>query len=686
MANNIISDPMLDMYIFETSQLIEQLEQIIIDCEKLEKFSEEHINEIFRITHTIKGSSAMMRFENISTLAHAMEDLFYLLREDGRENIDCLKLSDIVLKGIDFIKNEVEKIINGNGLEGDASNLILDIKCLLNKLTENNQSLQAGEVIINEPSTQTINQQKFNEVMPSNLMENTFAATLFFEEGCELEDIRALSLVQNLKEVAEEIKHIPLDLVNNEDSKELIRKAGFKIFLKTNKSFDEIQKFIMLTPFLKECQFKQVKNENEFLEFCQNSEGEDSSTKKIPMSISEVSQKEIHIQTTNQTIISVNVTKLDLLMDLVGELVIAESMVTQNPDLKGLSLENFQKSARQLKKITGELQDMVMSIRMVPLSATFHKMNRIVRDMSKRLSKEVNLEIIGEDTEVDKNIIEHISDPLMHIIRNAIDHGLESADERKAKGKLEAGTVTLEAKNAGGDVLIIIKDDGRGLDREKILIKARENGLVNRPESELTDKEVFSCIFSPGFSTKENVTEFSGRGVGMDVVVKNIGAVGGTVAVDSQPDAGTTITLKMPLTLAIMGGMVIKVGKTSYTIPINNIKESFRAREGEVITDPEGNEMIIIRGECFPILRLHKRFKVKTEITDIPDGIMLMTESENKTLCIFADELIGEQQVVVKAMPDYIKRFKKVNGLSGCTLLGDGSISLILDATGLMNN
>ena len=271
--------------------------------------------------------------------------------------------------------------------------------------------------------------------------------------------------------------------------------------------------------------------------------------------------REIQFVPLHQNIISVNVTKLDKLMDLVGELVISEAMVTQNPDIAGLTLDNFQKAARQHRKIISELQDVAMSIRMIPLSATLQRINRIVRDMSRKLSKEVRLEITGEETEVDKNIIERISDPLMHLVRNSVDHGIEPAEERKKKGKPEAGTITIEAKNAGGDVLIIVKDDGRGLDKESILKKARANGLINKPETELTDKEIYSYIFLPGFSTTEEITEFSGRGVGMDVVAKNIADVGGTVSVDSTPDEGTTITLRIPLTLAIMGGMIVRVGK-----------------------------------------------------------------------------------------------------------------------------
>lgn len=360
--------------------------------------------------------------------------------------------------------------------------------------------------------------------------------------------------------------------------------------------------------------------------------------------------RETHSVSSQQNIISVNMTKLDKLMDLVGEMVIAEDMVIQNPDLKGMELENFQKAARQLQKITSEIQDIVMSIRMVPLSATFLKMHRIVRDMSKKLGKEVELKIIGEETEVDKNVIEHISDPIMHLVRNAIDHGIETPEDRLAKNKPETGIITLEAKNAGNDVLIIIKDDGRGLNKEKILQKARKNGLLFKDEEELPDKEIYNMIFLPGFSTKENVTEFSGRGVGMDVVVKNIETIGGSVSVDSTPDKGSTVTLKIPLTLAIIDGMNIRVGSSFYTIPTISIRESFRPKENDVFSDPNGNEMIMVRGQCYPILRIHELLKVNTSVTDFTDGIITIVEQDERTVCIFSDELIGQQQVVVKAL------------------------------------
>lgn len=291
--------------------------------------------------------------------------------------------------------------------------------------------------------------------------------------------------------------------------------------------------------------------------------------------------------------------------------------------------------------------------------------------------------MIGEDTEVDKNIIENISDPLMHLIRNSIDHGLETPEERRNKGKSETGKVVLEARNAGGEVIISVRDDGKGLDKSKIYEKAYSNKLTNKSESELSEKEIFSFIYQPGFSMKENITEFSGRGVGMDVVSKNIEKIGGIVETESKKDVGTTINLKIPLTLAIMDGMIVTVGYSSYIIPTIAIKESFKPKENEVITDPEGNEIILIRGKCYPVIRLHRKFGTQTNITSMPEGIIIMVEDENVSACLFADVLVGEQQVVVKPLPNYLK---KVNGLAGCTLLGDGSISLIIDIAALASN
>ena len=687
MSDHNVLEPMLDLYLFETTQLVEQLEQNIICSEKSGGYSSSQIDEIFRVMHSIKGSSAMMMFDNIATLAHSIEDVFYYLREAKPANIDCSQLTDLILAGVDFIKNELEKIRNLNNADGDALLLIDAIKKLLEDLKKSNPNTVDGEpakVASAKKQQYYISQDKSKGLFNKHF----FMATIFFEEHCEMENIRAYTIIPGLQEIAEDISYIPENIMEDDSTAEIIQREGFKLFFATERTHNEIHEYLGKTIFLKKLELAQSDEATPTKQILRPRQIllEDAPV-IIPQPVEKCAvEKDVEVvAASNPSMINVNVVKLDKLMDLVGELVISEAMVTQNPELKGLVLDNFTKAARQLEKITGELQDMVMSIRMVPLTTTFHKMHRVVRDMCKKLGKEVQLELIGEATEVDKNIIEHISDPLMHLIRNSLDHGLESGEERIAAGKPAVGKITLEAKNAGNDVVILIKDDGRGLNKSKILERARQKGLLLKPETELTDKEVFSFIFAPGFSTNDQVTEFSGRGVGMDIVSRNINSIGGIVLIESTPGKGTIISLKIPLTLAIVDGMTIGVGNARYTIPITSIKESFRPREKEIIVDSDGNEMIMVRGQCYPILRIHSIFAVKTDVTNYTDGIIIMVENESKILCLFADELIGEQQVVVKALPPYIKNIRQVEGLAGCTLLGDGSISLILDIGGLMH-
>lgn len=685
MSNSMDKEPMLDMFIFETRQLLEQLEQIIISSEKTNRI-ESSIDEIFRIMHTIKGSAAMMLFNNISNLAHSLEDIFYYIREEKPQTTEYTKLTDIVLEALDFIKNEITKIENGQDLDGDSSKHIDTAKKYLTNLKEQNPHTEKPDDA--GMKTADAKKQKFYisyDRKEKDYKKTRYKAVIYFEEDCQMESIRAFTVMHNIKEMCDVIYYYPEDVIENSESEEIIRKEGFYLEFYSNLGIDELRTILQQTVFLRKLELDYQEEEEKETEPIKENKKQifvdDLTQEQDAKQQNKSQEKDQSASGTKQSLISVNVSKLDMLMDLVGELVISEAMVTQNPELVDLPLESFHKAARQLEKITTELQDTVMSIRMVPLSTTFQKMNRIVRDMSKKLSKEVVLEIIGEETEVDKNIIEHISDPLMHIIRNSIDHGIEDSEERILAGKDKVGKITLEAKSAGGDVWIIIKDDGKGLNKDKILHKAVENGLVHKPENELTDKEIYSFIFLPGFSTKEKVTEFSGRGVGMDVVTKNVEKVGGTVLVDSTAGVGSAISIKIPLTLAIINGMIIRVGNSTYIIPTISIKESFKLKENDVVNDPDGNEMILVRGECFPILRLHRMYKVETNIMQIHDGIIVMVEDGTRSMCVFADELLGEQQVVVKALPKYMK---KVKGLAGCTLLGDGSISLILDISGLV--
>nr|WP_313129914.1 chemotaxis protein CheA [Anaerocolumna sp.] len=686
MDSGFSKEPMLDIFIYETTQNVEQLEESILTSEKVNCFTPEAVNEIFRIMHTIKGSSAMMLYNNIASLAHAMEDLFYCIREEKPQDMDCALLSDLVLEGVDFIKLELEKVKNADSLDGDPSNLIEDIKSFLDSI----KAEKDDAVISKEKEKLPLVQQYYlsHSSAVKTSAAKVYEAVIYFDDGCEMENIRAYSIIHNLKDITDDFACYPSDIIENNESVQVIREQGFRITLCTEKSLKELHDFFTGTAFVRDLEIVQLEEEEASLRFASS---QNTTIQETPVIIPRVQEQEhpdygqAEIRNTHQSIISVDVFKLDKLMDLMGEMVIAEAMVTQNPELKSLQLNSFYKAARQLRKITGEMQDMVMSIRMVPLTVTFHKMYRIVRDMSRKLGKEVELTLLGEETEVDKNIIEHISDPLMHLVRNAVDHGIEEPEVREAAGKPRAGQVILEAKNAGSEVLVTVRDDGKGLNKTRIIEKSMEQGILNKPENEMTDREIYNLIFRPGFSTNDSVTEFSGRGVGMDVVIKNLEAVGGSVSVDSGEGTGTITTLKIPLTLAIIDGMNIRVGNAKYTLPTTSIQETFQARKRDIIKQPDGNEMIMVRGECHPILRLHKLFAIKTDITDLTKGIMLMVEQEGKSLCLFADELIGQHQVVVKTLPAYVKNLKKVEGLAGCTLLGDGSISLILNIDGLLN-
>lgn len=765
-------ESMLDMFIFEMNQLLDQLEQLIIECE--DGYSMDNINEIFRIMHTVKGSAAMMMYDNVSKTAHAIEDLFFFLREENPSEVDYSTLTDLVLEGMDFIKNELAKIADGGEADTDPTEVIKRIKAFLSVLkgeeeatNSNNQvkeepketksnieknvnidkskfehkfechlyfedesgmeNIRAfnvinnlkdfGDVIhtipqdvTNESSEEIIKKDGFKFVIATDIsyeqMHETinstiylkrfelkpyilkrYKATIYFDDGCEMENIRSYTIVHNLEPIADNIVYEPQD-VTSEESIETIRDKGFKIIFSINKDYEEVHEMLSKTVFLKVLYLEEAEEKEEEKEVKQEvkeqpKEQAKKDTKEQPKKENDKSKEATKKQGSSQQMISVSIGKLDQLLNLMGELVISEAMTTQNPDLDGLELENFNKSARQLRKIIKDVQDSVMSMRMVTLDATFFKMQRIVRDMCKALGKNIELIIEGRDTEVDKNIIEHIADPLMHIIRNSVDHGVELPEDRVKAGKEEKGVIKLEARNSGGEILISVKDDGAGINKEKVMAKAKSAGILKKPEEEYTDREIYQLIFHAGLSTKEAVTNYSGRGVGMDVVTANIDAVGGSIIVESEQGYGTTTILKIPLTLAIIEGMLISMGGAKYTIPIAAIQETFKTKKENIFLDPDGNEMITLREDVFNLVRLYDFFNAPTDIKDIEEGVVIRLELEGRTVCLFVDELIGEQQVVVKSIPKYIK---KVKGISGCTLLGNGDISLIVDVAGFYDN
>ena len=741
-------ESMLEIFIFEMSQLIDQLEATIVQSES--EYNSDQINEIFRIMHTIKGSSAMMMYDNIVSVAHVAEDLFYYLREESPEGIDFGRLSDYVLSGSDFVKAELAKLQEGLTPDGNGEQLAADIEAFLAELKNETPAEPAkaepAKTEVIKPDLTTEDRPASKDFVPPAIPTppkaetididegpkapagtdgkiHTYEAKVKFQDGCEMENIRAFTLIHNLSGIGRDIVHFPQDIIN-EASIQHIREDGFVFEFTSDFNYEYINNHLDQTIYMQELLLIETTEGMDGGDYSQERPVEVETPVAVPVETSpapiavveptpEPAKTELPEPETAtpaptenkpakqndseearaaaaeeasnrrgnsvQSMISVNVGKLNSLLNIMSELVMSEAMVTQNPDLEGLQLDNFDKEVRHLQKIISNLRQTVMSMRMVPVSATFFKMHRIVRDMCRQLGKEVQLDIVGEDTEVDKNIIEQIADPIMHIIRNSIDHGIEPYDDRVETGKPLKARVLLEARIAGGDALIIIKDDGRGINIEKVMQKARENGLLTKPEHEYTDKEIQQFIFLPGFSTNEKVTAFSGRGVGMDVVSSNLSLVGGSILVDSVVGEGTTFTLKIPQTIAIIDGMSILVAGTQYTIPIVNIIKSFKAKPDKLFTDPNGNEMITERGEVYNIVRLHEFFNIEGAVTNIEDGTLVMLEKDDRVICLLVDKLVGQQQVVLKPMPSY---FKKVSGLGGCTLLGNGDISLIIDVPG----
>ena len=378
--------------------------------------------------------------------------------------------------------------------------------------------------------------------------------------------------------------------------------------------------------------------------------------------------------------VKLDTAKLDNLVDLVGELVIAQSMVVQNPDVQMINSLQLVRCLRQLGRITTELQRNAMSLRMVPIRALFQKMNRLVRDLATQQQKQVQLVLEGEETELDRNIVEKLSDPLVHMIRNAIDHGLENSDDRVANGKSELGMIRLTAAHQRGGIVIRIQDDGKGLDRRRILAKAIDRGLV-KADATLTESEIFSLIFQAGFSTAEKVTDLSGRGVGMDVVRRNIENLRGKVEIQSRPGQGTTFTILLPLTLAIIDGLLVGVGGERYIIPTLSVRESFKPPPGTVKTIQGRGEVVSVRGRQTPLLRLGHYLGRTSRAVKPEDGIVVVVESGDAARGLLVDELLGKQEVVIKSLGH---AFGQQNLLAGGAVLGDGWVGLILDVDTLV--
>lgn len=678
----------LDTYLYEENNLLDQLDEMLVADEKNGDFSTDDVNEIFRIMHTIKGSSAMMEFNSISTIAHHIEDVFFYIRDKGIETLDPehkKELFNLMFRSEDYLRSEIEKVEQGVPLSTDIDAFSNEINSFLKKIS--------GAAPAQPEASQAA--PAASDAAASASLPDDKAAACFFhvflEEGVGMENLRAYMIVNAVRECEVTFRFYPSDMETDPDTSQKIAENGFFLAFDSSEDASKAEGILKTQNHIRSYELVNVPKAAPPAKAEEKKASVSKSTAPAPASTDTAAGKAAPMPShapVKQNLISVNLMKLDSLMDIVGEIVITESMVTSSPELNLLprdNRDNFMKSARQLRKLTNDLQDIAMSLRMVPISGVFQKMNRIVRDMKQSLGKDVRLTIVGEDTEVDKTIVDNIQDPIMHIVRNSMDHGIEeTAQERIAAGKDPQGEIVLSASHTSSEVVISVKDDGYGMDPQKILEKARSKNMLTKPDSEYSQKEILGLIMLPGFSTNTTVTEYSGRGVGMDVVKKNVESLGGIVSVSSTYGEGTTISMKIPLTLAIVDGMKVTVGDSIFTIPIANIRQSFKVKADQVIKDEYGNEMVERVDHFYPIVRLHSFYHLPTEVTQMEDGILLWVEANDRSYCLFVDDLIGEQQVVVKPLPAFLSEFNlKDHGITGCTIMGDGNISIILDILSL---
>ncbi len=691
-----VTDSLLDTYLFETNSLLERLDELLIEAEQNKDFTEDEVNEIFRSMHTIKGSSAMLEFNSLMEIAHHIEDLFFYIRENGMSTLnseDKNELFNLMFKSVDRLREEIEKVENNEPLSTNIDSFIEEINNFLSKISGQGDGESASEGTSSSGASAPSQAGAPGSADAPGMPDAPWCIRIFFEEGCGMENLRAFMLVTTIQENGYDFIYAPADVETDSSTTQEIIDHGFYLGFHDEEQAKKAAVIVAGSNNIHS--YEVIENAPSAKDEPKKESKENTSAAPKPNANAKASasprqtgqqQASSHHAPVKQNLISVNLSKLDSLMALVGEIVITESMVTSSPDLKGLKLDNFMKSARQLRKLTDDLQDISMSLRMVSVSGVFQKMNRIVRDMRKTLNKDVRLTLVGEDTELDKSIVDSISDPIMHIVRNSMDHGIEeSSEERIAAGKDPQGEIILSAVHTGNEVIISIQDDGVGVDTDAVLEKARRNNFLTKPEEEYSKKDILALLMEPGFSTNTEVTEYSGRGVGMDVVKKNIESIGGVVSMTSEKGQGSCTTLKIPLTLAIVDGMEVSVGNSIFTVPISNIRSSFKVQAEDVIYDAAGHEIIRCMDEFYPVVRLHNMYGIYEDVcTNIEDGILMWVEENDRSFCLFVDSLLGEQQVVVKPLPPYLNNFGiKDYGISGCTILGDGNISIILNISSI---
>lgn len=723
---NIIQDmEILTSFISETAEHLDNIEAKIVSLE--DNADQETINEIFRSMHTIKGVASFLGLNKIKNLSHSLENLLDNLR-DNKISISS-NLIDILLEGTDTLNHIMQDLDSwANSLKGGTitekftSNIEIEgnlakIKNFNEKDTEESKEIPDDELITPEMTKKFAEESsELLDAVEHNILElekNPENIKLIEEPFRLIHTIKGNSgffWFQRIEKICMNIENVFDTLRKKEEIADHSIVSSLLSFIDLiRKTLDEIDAGRLDTArnpeidteyheslgnILIEMGAATENNIEEALNVQEKKLGEilvdegNVTPIQLEKALKQQDKKQPLQQNGTSSLrkrqdIRVSTERLDKLFNLMGELITAETMVIHHPELANLELNFFQQSLTALSKITKEMQEVTMAIRMIPLDGLFNKMRRLIRDLSKKFDKKIVFLVSGEETEMDRNVIDQISDPLVHIIRNAIDHGIEKADVRERNGKESGGTIRLNAKYEGNEIWISIIDDGGGLNRSRISEIAVERNLLTSEQAlARADAEIWPLIFEPGFSTNEVVSEISGRGVGMDVVKKNIEKLRGKVEILSEAKIGTTFILQIPLTLAILEGILFRSGEMLCSMATTDIIEFHKPEKSHITTTSTNQQVLKLRNEIIPLIKLSDFYNLPTGTREYTEGILIIATAYDKKIAILVDEIIGNRQFVIKALPEYLKHVKAV---SGCSILGGGDVCMVIDTGAFIN-
>lgn len=656
----------LDVFLEESKEHIQNLNDNLLELEN--NPSQEIIDEIFRSAHTLKGMAGTMGFNRISEITHEMESRLSDIK-NGKTAVSS-EIIDILLECVDFLENLIGDITE-NGEEKDR-----DIKPIIEKIKGQPQSSRTimDTKKADEKQNKTPGFNEFEMRLAKQAFERglqVWEIIIKLEDNCLLKSARAFLVFKTLEGYGDIIKTIPI-VQEIEDEK---FQDEFTIYIITKHEKQELEKALNSISELKSIEIKAVE-ESALDKMKTKSE---STSKDLASASGEgyVVREAGHIKKMSKTL-RVEISRLDNLMNLVSELIIIKTRL-DGMDEK-VESQKRRETVEYLERITSNLHDAVMKVRMVPIENVFNRFPRVVRDLARELEKNIVLVIEGAETELDRTVIDEIGDPLIHLIRNAADHGIETPEERVKKGKPAQGTIKLKAYHDGNNVVIEISDDGKGIDIKRVLKTAIDKGLIDKEQSRnLKEPEIISFMFEPGFSTKDKVTDISGRGVGLDVVKTKIESLGGGIEIKTQPDKGTTFLIRLPLTLAIIQALMVMVGDEKYAIPLSAIKETIIVSSKD-IKKVQKSEVTLLRGNVIPIVRLYDILDVKVDTVNKQDLTVVIVKKGEKDIGLVVDGLIGQQEIVIKSLGNFLKNIKFI---AGATILGDGKVALILDVNSI---